>query len=238
MNPSDTLSSLHRIAAHVLARRRSEVSGRFGLRASPGGIATPAFGDGPEVVRLAGPDLVRETGGSSAAVRVMGSTLRRLAEFAGTDLDAAFTCGDDTPGVGDPDAVLVFDAARWKVLAEWYDLGWRSLDAVLAKLPAEAEPAVLQLWPEHLDVGTSLGLPSGERVNLGFSPGDSFSAEPYAYVGPWGEARPGDAGYWNAPFGAVLGLADAGDGSGRRERCIAFLQEGLDMLSSAGEEQQ
>ena len=42
------------------------------------------------------------------------------------------------------------------------------------------------------------------QVNLGFSPGDAFSDDPYVYVGPWGPARPGDDGYWNAPFGAAL----------------------------------
>ena len=48
------------------------------------------------------------------------------------------------------------------------------------------------------------GAGEGERVNLGGSPGDQHFPEPYAYVGPWGPARPGDPGFWNAPFGAVL----------------------------------
>ncbi len=47
-----TRDDLHRIAAHVLGRRRWAVSGHFGLRASPGGVATPAFGPEPEVLRL------------------------------------------------------------------------------------------------------------------------------------------------------------------------------------------
>ena len=157
-SPSDTLSSLHRIAAHVLARRRFQVSGRFGLRASPGGIATRAFGDGPEVLRLAGPVLIRESGGTSAAMTVTGSTLRLLADFAGTDLDAPFSCGDDTPELGDPDAPVLIDPARLAVLVGWYDLGWRALDAVIAALPVDAAPATLQLWPEHLDVGTNVGV--------------------------------------------------------------------------------
>ena len=55
MTNTTTREVLHRVAAHVLGRRRYQVSGRFGLRASPGGFATPAFGDGPEVVRIAGP---------------------------------------------------------------------------------------------------------------------------------------------------------------------------------------
>jgi hypothetical protein len=37
-----TREALDRVAARVLARRRWEVSGRFGLRSVPGGISTPA----------------------------------------------------------------------------------------------------------------------------------------------------------------------------------------------------
>ena len=42
---------LHRLAAHVLARRRYAVTARFGLRPAPGGLATPPFGEG-EVIRV------------------------------------------------------------------------------------------------------------------------------------------------------------------------------------------
>ena len=63
-------------------------------------------------------------------------------------------------------------------------------------------------------------------MNLGFSPGDAFSDEPYVYVGPWGAARPGAAGYWNAPFGAVLTRSEVhGVDDG-----LAFIRTGLDCL--------
>jgi hypothetical protein len=39
-----TKEVLHRVAAHVLARRRVDVSGRFGLRVIAVGISTPMFG--------------------------------------------------------------------------------------------------------------------------------------------------------------------------------------------------
>jgi hypothetical protein len=64
-------------------------------------------------------------------------------------------------------------------------------------------------------------------VNLGFSAGDAFSEEPYAYVGPWGPERPGDDGYWNAPFGALVTRAELGDVAGG----VAFMRAGLDRLS-------
>ena len=93
----NTCRALHTIAAHVLGRRRFAESGRFGLRAGPGGIATPAFGDAPEVIRIAGLTLVHETGGSSTRIDVNGSTLSDLAVFVGADLDEPFDCGADAP---------------------------------------------------------------------------------------------------------------------------------------------
>ena len=50
-----TRLDLHRLCAHVLGRRRFVVSGHFGLRASPGGLATPAFGPEPETLRITRP---------------------------------------------------------------------------------------------------------------------------------------------------------------------------------------
>jgi hypothetical protein len=225
-----TRSDLHRLCAHVLARRRYDVSGHFGLRASPGGLATPAFGDEPEVLRLAGTSLVREVGTASSSTRVAGSTLHELAAFAGVDLDAPFSAGEATPPVGAPDVPLELDPAEVAGLFEWFDLGWRVLDDVLCALGPAAAPATVQLWPEHFDVGTSVAVADGARVNLGFSPGDAYSAEPYAYVGPWGPERPGDDGYWNAPFGASKVRSEAGGAAGS----AAFIREGLGRLDRAG----
>ena len=83
-----TRLDLQRVATHVLARRRHAVSGRFGLRATPGGIGTPAFGspDVLEVVRTAGTSLVHELGGSSRVVPMAGATLADLAALVDVDL--------------------------------------------------------------------------------------------------------------------------------------------------------
>ena len=222
-----TRSGLHLVAAHVLGRRRYEVAGRFGLRAAPGGFATPAFGPEPEVLRVAGTDLVREVGAGCAALPVAGATLRELAAFAGTGVGGGYSAGADTPALPDPDAPLTVHADGAAALAGWYALAWRVLDAVLAPLPASAEPATIQLWPEHFDAGTNVGVGGGERVNLGFSPGDSFSDQPYVYVGPWSAARPGDPDYWNAPFGALLGAADVWSAPDPARRCVEFVRAGL-----------
>jgi len=223
--------TLHLVAAHVLARRRYESSGRLGLRASRAGFATPAFGPEPEVVRVSGGSLVREVGGTSSWTRLAGSTLRSLAAFAGTDIDEPFSAGHDTPPVGDPDAVLDLDDEGASMVVGWFGIAWEVLDEVIAALPPEAEPATIQLWPEHFDAATTVTLGVAGKVNLGFSPGDSWADEPYVYVGPWGDHRPGPPSYWNAPFGAAFRPLLANEGLPLAAACENFLRDGISRLS-------
>lgn len=235
MDLTATRETLHRVAAHVLGRGRYQATGRFGLRAAPGGFATPAFGDSPEVLRVASGVLVRETAGGAAYRAIGGASLGDLAELAGVTLDAGFSVGTDTPSLGDVDEPLVLDVAAARLLAEWLLLGQQALDHVGAALPGGAAPAVVQLWPEHFDLATHVTLPDGGQVNLGSSLGDGFSDDPYLYVGPWGDARPGDAAFWNAPFGAVLRRSDLagagpGDEAGRVDAALGFFVAGLAML--------
>jgi hypothetical protein len=232
MGKTRTRSDLHRTAAHVLGRRRYAVSGHFGLRASPGGIATPAFGPEPETLRVTPECLVREVGNEAHGLALAGATLASLAAFVGADLDAEFSAGSDMPAPGPPDEPLELDAKELTDLFSWFDLGWRVLDEVMAERTGKCAASTIQLWPEHFDVGTSLTFGSGEGdgdgdgVNLGFSPGDSFSDEAYLYVGPWGAARPGKPSYWNAPFGAVLPRSEVhGSDDG-----VAFIRDGLARL--------
>ncbi len=224
-----TRGDLHRLAAHVLGRRRYAVSGHFGLRASPGGIATPAYGPEPEVLRVTSACLIREVGSEAEGRALAGATLAELADFAGADLGAEFSAGPDTPPLGRIDEPLGLDPQELDELFSWFDLGWRVLDQVMAERAGSCRQSTVQLWPEHFDVGTTLDPGAGDdaQVNLGFSPGDAFSDEPYVYVGPWGPARPGDDGYWNAPFGAALSRSlvhDAADG-------LSFIRAGLERLS-------
>jgi hypothetical protein len=171
--------------------------------------------------------IVREIGANAAYLPITGSSIRTVARFAGADLDIRFPSGPDTPGQGDIDAPLEVAVEAAGELADWYLLGWEILDRVLTGLPVDAEPAVVQLWPEHFDVGTNVGLPSSSRVNLGASPGDSFSGEPYLYVGLQGADRPGDPTFWNAPFGAVLPWGDLVDEPNKVDAGVAFLRTGL-----------
>lgn len=56
-----TRSALHRLAEAVLKPERERVTGRFGLRALPGGFGTAPFGDVTQV-HVDGTDLVRRDG--------------------------------------------------------------------------------------------------------------------------------------------------------------------------------
>jgi hypothetical protein len=226
-----TRSELHRVAAHILARRRFEVSGRFGLRASPGGLATPSFGEGPETIRVAGDRLVREIGALSTSTPLVGSTLTELARASDVDLSKPFDCGPDTPALGEIDEPIDLDLDAMRVMADWYNLGWRALDAVLADLPGNATPATIQLWPEHFDAATNFPVTSGTMVNLGCSPGDGFEPEPYVYLGPWDLSQVLKSEFWNAPFGAVLRRSDLPASPDGLVQCIQFFRDGIDLAA-------
>ena len=229
-----TRSALQAVATHVLARGRAAVTGRFGLRVTPGGFGTPAFGD-DEVLRVSGRWLLRERrvdGALTTAVADLATTsLSGAADLAGVDLGTPFEAGHDTPPQPDPDAPLAVDGAAATVLADWFDLGWRALDVAVAGAGPSAAPTAIQLWPEHFDVGVDLAVGTGpdgqRRANLGASPGDAGHPAPYLYVGPWGPERPGDPSFWNAGFGAVLGCDEVRRAEDPLALAVVFLTTGL-----------
>jgi hypothetical protein len=227
----ETRLALHQLAAHVLARRRHAFTRRFGLRAAPGGVATPAFGDDVEVVRTSGRHLVVERAGAALASPV--TTLAAAAQLVGVDLTLDFAVGDDTPAMGDPEELLAVDDDAARALADWWAFGTTVLDEVVATEPRVTSPTSPQLWPEHFDVGCTVTVDGGERVNLGVSPGDAYEPLPYLYVGPWSDARPGDPSAWNAPFGAVLRHADLAPlpPTARHPHAVTFIRHTLTLLT-------
>jgi hypothetical protein len=227
--------TLQRVAVHVLARRRHAQTGRFGLRATPGGIGTPAIGPDAEVVRTAGSWLLRERTGDAATtdrLDLRTATLADAATLVDVDLAAELSVGPDTPPLGDIDRPLGLDAEATAVLAAWFAFGWEVLDAAVAAAGPTAAPTVVQLWPEHFDAGCDLAAAPGRRTNLGASPGDAGHPEPYLYVGPWDAGRPGDPAYWNAPFGARLGYAALRGVEDPSALALDFLRTGLGFLAS------
>jgi hypothetical protein len=193
-----TRLEVQRVAVHVVSRERHAREGRIGLKVVPGGIGT-------DVLQIVGTALVR--GDRECPIRSM----RELADFAGVDLDAPFSAGHDTPALGE-DAVHV-DPEETDALLGWFSFAWSVLE--------EIATGPITLWPEHFDCA----FVHEERANVGASPGDSFSAEPYLYVGPWTADRPGDPSYWNAPFGAVTQTTD-------RDDALAFYRRGLALLQA------
>jgi hypothetical protein len=90
-----------------------------------------------------------------------------------------------------PDAVLDIDA-------DVADAVHRCLYAggfAITKTLPQQHPV---LWPEHFDVAAAQ-----DEVTFGVSAGDDYHPLPYAYLGPW---RTRSGRFWNAPFGALLGL--------------------------------
>jgi hypothetical protein len=228
--------TLQRIAIHVLARRRVALCGKFGLRATPGGIGTPACGPDHEVIRIAANRLIRETSvptARSTGFMLDRATLTDAARFVGVDVSEPLDVGKDTPPLGDPTGELVLELDATTLIHAWFDFGWSVLDAVSATLDGSALATVVQLWPEHFDAGFDAAAAPERRVNFGASPGDAFSDEPYLYVGPWDPARPGDPAYWNAPFGAVMRYDELRSTRDPVDAACGFMLRGLHHVASA-----
>lgn len=181
----------------MLARAQHAETGRLGLVVHDGAIATRD-------------DALRIPEGGS-----FGS-LAELAADAGVELDPSFSVGHDTPPLGDVHEPLWVDPAEIR----WYTQAWSVLDDLRDEL-GDLAPSELTLWPEHMDVAFVAELGGDRRVNLGASPADPHSDEPYAYVGPHGPERPADASFWNQPFGASRPWGP--DAAG-------FLRRGVDLL--------
>jgi len=231
--------TLHRLAAHVLAPARRQIDGMFDLVPAPGGFGTPHVGTDRRRLRISGGHLVVETvagarlrdaTATTTATRIAGSSIRALATFVGVQVDPIVDLGPDTPPLGDPDAALDLADGAAVLLGDWLAVGARAIDDVIARTP-DAAASVARLWPEHFDLGTDLNVGGGRRCNLGASAGDASHAAPYFYVGPWGDERPGDAAYWNAAFGAVLGYDDVRVSDRPVQTVVEFVDEGLRRLA-------
>ncbi len=219
------------VAAQLLARRRFALDGHIGLRPTPGGFGTLAAGPHAEVVRVAGTWLLRERTGSPSVTDVLdlrSTDWQTAADWVEVDLTAAVELGGDAPEVGDPGAVIGLDPAAAATVAEWLSLGGQALDTVVAERGG-TDGSVVQLWPEHFDAGCDVATASG-RANLGASTGDGFHPEPYLYVGPHSRERPGDTGFWNAPFGAVVGHSEIAVAVDPIGAMVEFLHQGLGLL--------
>lgn len=231
--------TLRRIGTHVVAQAQQRVTGHFALMPLPGGFGTPQFGPDRARVRVVGGSLFIESvvdGAATTAVEMLaGSSIRSLCKAAGFEPDPDLNVGHDTPELGDADDTLVVDSTAVAVLADWYQLGQQAMDAAIASLP-DARASIVRLWPEHFDVGVDVAIDAankpGKRTNLGASAGDESHHEPYLYVGPWDADRPGDADFWNAGFGAVLGFGELDAAENPLQTATEFFLTGIAHLRS------
>lgn len=183
-----TRRSLHGLAELLLAGPQYRRSGTIRLRVVPGGFATVSEPD----LRFADGMILAD--GQFAFV-ADGFTCARLGGRIGSEAGAPEGLYQDGSGVL-PDEELRIDAADAAVLMAALAVG----EAALRTVGAHGEPV---LWPEHFDLGVTVG-----EVNFGVSLGDGFLGEPYAYVGPW---KVPAGKFWNAPFGAARTLRELGD---------------------------
>lgn len=146
---------------------------------------------------------------------VSGKTYAALAAEAGVEACPLTEVYSDGPGVT-PDEVITVESDAAAYVANSFALGQEALTRFL---PHEE----IVLWPEHFDLGVR-----ADEVNYGISAGDSYSAEPYAYAGPWPVP---EGGFWNTSFGAARPIRELGDA----EAVLTFFKEGRRQLQQPRE---
>lgn len=196
-----TRRQLHGIAELLIAGPQYRQHGTIRLAVRPGG-----FGGVALPVSVVGTDLVFPEG----RIRLTG-TIRELAVAANLEPGAPEGLYHDGSGV-DLDEPLQIDAFAAEEIASWFTLG----DDALRAFAPDQEPV---LWPEHFDLAITV-----DEVNFGVSPGDSAHQAPYSYVGPW---KPVEGEFWNAPFGALREMEDAGN----RLALTEFFAEGAKLAA-------
>jgi len=201
MDLAPTRRALHGVAELVLAGPQYRRTGTIRLRVTDHGFATIR----EPTVAVEGDELV----GPNLRIGISERTCAELAAMLGAVAGKPADLYKDGSGVA-ADEVLEADRAVAVYLVECFLRGELALRQFAPEVPDEQRV----LWPEHFDVGISV-----DEINYGVSPGDDYSDEPYAYVGPW---QPRQGEFWNAPFGATRLMRDLPDPAA----VVAFLAEG------------
>lgn len=202
----NTRTGLHAIAEGVLAGPQHRTSGTIRLSVAPGAVETVA----EPRLRLTASVLSGPGGDAS----ILGRTSQlALAAAVGVAAGAPKGVYPDTTGV-DTDEPLQVDEDAAVALLDWFTVGAAGL---LTFAPDERAT----LWPEHFDLAISV-----DQVNYGVSPGDGWSTQPYAYVGPF---DPVDDPFMDAPFGAARTWTQVPDAVSM----AAFFTEGRDRVRAA-----
>lgn len=219
----ETRNGLHRVAELVLKPAREKATGNeIALRWYPGGFGTPAFPeDGKNrMIRVEGLNLV--DGNESGEQRAPLRTVKAAGEMVG-DLVEAGELSDEE---------LALDAEAADFLARWFAFATLVISDLQTTADPDLDPGMVQLWPEHFDIATELGLEAdGKRAAFGASPGDEEHSLPYLYVAPWTEQP--EAEVWNSEAfkGAELGYEELRSAADSRAAAVEFFDRCLGALS-------
>jgi hypothetical protein len=201
-----TRTGLHAVVEGVMAGPQHRESGTIRLAVEPGAIQTVA----DPRLRLT-PTTLAGPGGDAS---LLGATSQlALAAAVGVSPGAPVDLYSDTSGI-DVDEPLQVDTDAATALLDWFAVG----AAGLLTFAPDERPV---LWPEHFDLAITV-----DEVNYGVSPGDGFSVEPYAYVGPWSQVQ---GEFFDAPFGAARTWSRVQDAAG----IAAFFREGQQLVRRA-----
>ena len=196
---AETRDALRRLACYVIAPARKAVTGRIGLRPTPGGFGTPPFG-ADEQLRVAGTSLIRRAGGDGKSAPI--TSLAAAAAFAGVELSADPGIGSDLPRLGEPERRCRSRLRPVDAVGAWFAFSTSVLES---SGPSSTPPAGPAPKPSS-GRSTSTSAATSRASTSAASPGDGFVAEPYVYVGPWNTEGLPDGDFWNAAFGAVSPL--------------------------------
>ena len=226
-----TRLALHRLAAYVIAPVRHVSTGRFGLRATPGGFGTPSFGDDNRQIRVEGDQLIDERDGVVRSTPI--TTLADAANFLEAAIDPSTAAESDSPTLGDVDEALAIDVQSSRFLGRWYGMAFEALELVRTD-PDSVDGSLPQLWPGHFDPAIEIG-DENHRGSYGASPGDDSIDEPYLYVSLWWPDRldlDRSDPAWNAPsfVGSVLRLSEFSTDVDPVQRAATFWQSTRDRL--------
>ncbi len=212
-----TRRSLHAVAELLMAGPQHRLAGTIRLAVTSDGFSTVALTGDPSRLEVRGVSLLVNRP-SGTVIEPLAGTIAELADAVGVEPGAPVGVYTDTTGADEASVVAVDEAAARTILAA-LARGDEALRRFAARHQGQDPPPPV-LWPEHFDVGISL-----DEVNYGVSPGDSFLAEPYAYVGPWSPRR---GLFWSQPFGAAQPMSSLADD----EALMGFFEAGRDAAAT------
>lgn len=215
-----TREALHTLAEHLLAGDLWTLTGKVGLRRTPGGFGQPEvlIGGTRRRLRIDRTRLVVLNGDTERWEEL--SSPAAAAHFANSRLGAPTEVFTPETAL-DPEEPLAIDPAAASVLADWFELTETALEE-LRRRHSHLAPSLVQLWPEHFDQAFSMA-----EINFGASPGDAEHPDPYLYVGPWAPVK---GPPWNEAWGISRSASDVSNCA----EAVEFFENGLQAALRAG----